>query len=80
MTNIIDLDTILDTIATENGENGGFEPRRAWLSKVSKENGGLRRFELDWHFSPVWLKKAYYKRRSALSIRKREQGKPRYRG
>ena len=57
-----------------------FEPRRVRLSRLSKENGGLRRFELDWHYSPVWEKKAYYKWRSPLSIRKRERNKPRHRG
>lgn len=68
----------IDLIDTDNNIN--FEPRRAHLSRISKMEGGLRRFELDWHFSPVWEKTAYYKWRSTLSLRKRERNKPRYRG
>ena len=75
------IDTIVNnTIVNNTIDNGGFEPRRVRLARLSKENGGLKRFELDWHYSPIWEKKAYRERRNPLARRKRERGKPRYKG
>ena len=71
----------INIIATDNNSSGGFAPRRIPLSKIEKAQGYLRRFE--WHFSPDGEKKYSVGRAAldrAVEKRKRERGKPRYRG